>query len=73
MSGLSARQQGKDRDMREKNPEWVTKITQYIIARMSEGKTWEESMTELGERAGIENFNPANPTESELQEIARHI
>lgn len=59
--------------MTEKNPEYIGKIVRYILHRMDQGKTWEESFAELGEKASIKNFNPGNPKESELQEIARHI
>lgn len=63
--------------MQEKNPEYISKIVTHIlqgmIQGMSQGKTWEESFKELGEKAGIENFNPGNPKESELEEIARHL
>lgn len=59
--------------MQAPNPEYIGKIIQYIIHRMSEGKTWNESFMELGKKAGIENFNPENPKESEMEEMARHI
>ncbi len=59
--------------MQAKNPEYIGKISQYILYRMSKGKTWDESFRELGEKAGIENFNPENPKESEMEEMARHI
>ena len=59
--------------MQEKNPEYISKIVTHILQGMSQGQTWEESFKELGEKAGIENFNPGNPKESELEEIARHL
>ena len=46
--------------MQEKNPEYISKIVTHILQGMSQGKTWEESFKELGEKAGIENFNPGN-------------
>ena len=43
--------------MQEKNPEYISKIVTHILQGMSQGKTWEESFKELGEKAGIEKGN----------------